>query len=78
MEKIILGSVERRLENKAVIRHSQHGFKKGTSSVTYLPCEGHPLGERREGSGCNPSGFLKGLLILFLTVSFWTNCSTAR
>ena len=36
MEKIILGTVERRLKNNAIIRHSQHGFTKGKSCLTNL------------------------------------------
>jgi len=36
MEMIILGTSERHLKNKAVIRHSQHGFAKGKSCLTNL------------------------------------------
>jgi len=36
MEKIILGTVERRLKNNAIIRHSQCGFTKGKSCLSNL------------------------------------------
>ncbi|KAJ7415110.1 RNA-directed DNA polymerase from mobile element jockey-like protein [Pitangus sulphuratus] len=36
MEKIVLGTTERRLKNNAVIRHSQHGFTKGKFCLTNL------------------------------------------
>lgn len=36
MEKIVLGATERQLKNKAVIRHSQHGFMKGKSCLSNL------------------------------------------
>ncbi|KAM7094975.1 germ cell nuclear acidic protein isoform 2-T2 [Ciconia maguari] len=36
MEKIILGTTDSYLKNNAVIRHSQHGFKKGKSCLTNL------------------------------------------
>jgi len=36
MEKIILPTIERHLKNNAVIRHRQHGFRKGKSCLTNL------------------------------------------
>ncbi|KAK4831609.1 LOW QUALITY PROTEIN: hypothetical protein QYF61_018369 [Mycteria americana] len=36
MERIILGAIERHLKNKAMIKHSQHGFTKGKSCLTNL------------------------------------------
>jgi len=36
MEKIILGTVERHLKNKAIIMHSQHRFTRGKSVFTNL------------------------------------------
>ncbi|KAK4823990.1 hypothetical protein QYF61_009115 [Mycteria americana] len=35
-EKIILGTIERHSKNNAIMRHSQHGFTKGQSCLTYL------------------------------------------
>jgi len=34
MENIRLGTIERRLKNNVIIRHSQHGFTKGKSYLT--------------------------------------------
>jgi len=36
MERIRLGTVERHLQNSAIIRHSQHGFTKGKSCLAGL------------------------------------------
>lgn len=36
MEKIILGATERHSKNKAIIRHSQHGFMKGKTCLSNL------------------------------------------
>jgi len=55
MENIVLGTIERHLHKNAIIRHSQHGFKKGKSSLTNvirLPA----LWMRRR-CGCSFSGF---------------------
>lgn len=36
MEKLVLRNIERQLESKAVIRHSQHGFIKMRSGLNNL------------------------------------------
>ena len=73
MENVILGVTEKHLRDNAVIGHSQHGFTRGKScltslisfydKVTHLVDQGKPV---------DVGVFNSKLLILSLTVSFWT------
>lgn len=81
MEKNILGTTERHSKKNAVLRHSQHGFKKGRSCLTnFYPSRVRSPAQRMKGR-LHP----KCMLVLLdfnkvfdtiRTTSFWTSCPT--
>lgn len=74
--KIMVKLIERRLKNNAVIRHRQHKFTKNKVLNNLISICNKVTGLVDEGKAMDV--IFPGLLLLFLTASFWTSCPTVR